>query len=312
MVKVFLIGVVFYILIGRFAYAEKNPLQWLAQMDLAYHNNNFSLSITHLQRNRVQSFLFEHGIVESKQVVYVKSLTGPISYSYRIDNLVTYIDPEVQPYSVHANTIAVPSPSFFINKQAAIERNYNVSLAGKGRVAGRVTQLVRLKAKDKNRFNYVLWLDIETALLLRYDSFDLQNNLIEQMQVIQAQWSPQASNKLTELVAADIPSLKMAPAGDVETRWKFNWLPQDYQIIATDSHRLLTTTQPVDYLMLSDGLSEVSVYIARAGEVSFPERLITQGGTAVARHRQGSVDITVVGKIPLDTATKIARSITLK
>jgi len=312
LVKVLWVGVVFYALFGRFAYAENNPLQWLAQMNQAYHQNNFSLSITHLQRNHVQSFLFEHGIVDDEQVVYIKSLTGPVSHSYRINNLVTYIDPEIQPYSVHAPIIAIPSPSFFINKLTAIEKNYNVSLAGKGRVAGRVAQLVRLKAKDKDRFNYVLWLDVDTSLLLRYDSFDLQNNLVEQMQVIRAQWTVQPNEKLVELVAADIPSMKMAPAVNVKTRWQFNWLPSQYQIIATDSHRLLSTTEPVDYLMLSDGLSEVSVYIANAGEVEFPERLITQGGMAVARHRQGNVDITVVGKVPLDTATKIARSISLK
>jgi sigma-E factor negative regulatory protein RseB len=304
--------VIVFLLSGGLAHAEKNPLQWLTQMDVAYHQANFSLSVTHLQRNHVQSFLFEHGIVEGAQVVYIKSLTGPISHSYRINNLVTYIDPEVQPYSVQASTIAIPSPSFFVNKQQAIEKSYNVSLAGKGRVAGRITQLVRLKAKDKHRFNYVLWLDVDTGLLLRYDSFDLKNNLVEQMQVIQAQWTTQPSNKLVELLKADIPSMKMAPPLEIKTRWQFNWLPVDYKIVATDTHRLLSTSQPVDYLMLSDGLSEVSVYIAQAGGRAFPERLITLGGVAVARHRQGNVDITVVGKLPLDTATKIARAIALK
>lgn len=293
-------------------YADKNPLQWLEEMNHAYQNSNYSLSIMHLQRNHAQSFLFEHGVIDDDQIVYISSLTGPVSHSYRINNKVTYIDPEIQPYSVEADTIVMASPSLFVNKTDTIVANYHLSLAGKGRVAGRMSQVVRLKSKDKHRFNYVLWFDAENSLLLRYDSYDLDNNLVEQMQVINISLTEQPSEKLVKLLNADISQTTMAPQVNTETQWKFNWLPDGYQLKASDSHRLFTTSQATDYLMLSDGLSEISVYVARAGKIPFPDRVVTQGGVAVARHRESGIDITVVGKVPLETVAKIARSITLK
>lgn len=298
--------------VKKSAIAQKTPLQWLEQMSHAYTDHNFQLSIIHLQRNRIQSFSFEHGVVDNKQVVYIGSLTGAVSHSYRIDDHVTYIDPDTQPYTVKADIIAMPSPSFFINKQQVITDNYTLSLAGKGRVAGRVVQLVRLKSKDQHRFNYVLWLDSQSSLLLRYDSYDLNNNLVEQMQVIKVEVAKQPTKGLTSLVNTKPLPLTILPSENLNSRWQFNWLPQGYQVTATDSHRLTKTAQSVDYLMLSDGLTEISVYVALAGEISFPERIITEGGIAVARHRQSNIDITVVGKAPLETVTKIAHSITLK
>ena len=58
------------------AIAQQTPLQWLEQMSPAYTDHNFQLSIIHLQRNRIQSFSFEHGVVDNKQVVYIGSLRG--------------------------------------------------------------------------------------------------------------------------------------------------------------------------------------------------------------------------------------------
>ena len=294
------------------ALAETTPIQWLEKMNAAYHQSNFSLSIIHLQRNHIQSFSFEHGIVGEDKVVYINSLTGPVSHSYRINNQVTYIDPEIKPYRVESATIVIASPAFFVDKEAAVIANYQLTLGGQGRVAGRAVQLLRLTAKDEHRFNYILWLDVETSLLLRYDSYDLNNNLIEQMQAITFELRDQPDEKLVKLVNSDLKNVVKAPQVSTSTRWQFNWLPSNFSVAASDSHRLFTTTQPVDYILLTDGVSEISVYVARADDVAFPERLITPGGIAVARHRESGIDFTVVGKIPLETAIKISHSMVLK
>lgn len=294
------------------ALAETTPIQWLEKMNVAYHQSNFSLSVVHLQRNHIQSFAFEHGVVGDDNVVYINSLTGPVSHSYRINNQVTYIDSEIKPYRVEANTIIMPSLAFFVDKQAAVVANYNLTLGGQGRVAGRTVQLLRLTAKDQHRFNYRLWLDTETALLLRYDSYDLNNNLVEQVQAITFELRDAPDQKLVKLANSDLKNIIQAPQVSASTRWRFNWLPSNFVVAASDSHRLFTTAQPVDYILLTDGVSEISVYVARAEEVIFPERLITAGGIAVARHRESGIDFTVIGKIPLETAVKISNSMILK
>jgi len=302
-----LVGVI-SLLVSSFAMAEKTPTDWLKNMDLAHQTLNFTLPMVHLEPKSAQTYLFEHGVSHGKQVVYIAALSGPVRHSYRVDNLVTYMEPESRPYTINADKIISPSPAIFVGKTQHILDNYSLTMIEKGRIAGRVTQLIRLKAKDKHRFNYILWLDLETSLLLRYDLFDLNNNLLEQVQAVGLQVSELPSDNILKLSVKQNDETQMMAAVP-QQNWKFSWLPSGFKIQASDSHRIVNTAQAVEYLMLTDGLSQVSVYIAKAGNIELPAKLFTNNGIAMANHRQGQLDITVVGRIPYDTAMKIARSI---
>ena len=94
-----------------------------------------------------------------------------------------------------------------------------------------------------------------------------------------------------------------------QEKWQFSWLPSGFIVQASDSHRVDKSLGAVEYVMLSDGLSQVSVYIAPAGKLEIPPKLITNSGIAMANKRYGEYDVTVVGRIPYDTALKIAHSI---
>jgi len=298
----------FSLLLSTVSYAEKTPLEWLTSMEQAHQQLNYKLPLIHLERNHVQSYAFEHGRVEGQEVAYIASLSGPVRHSYRIDNLVTYVEPEIKPYSIHASQIVGPSPMKFVGKLAQVTENYSITGLGKGRIAGRICQLIRLKSKDDHRFNYILWLDEASSLLLRYDLFDLENNLLEQIQAVGLHISENVSANLVKLkdsTRIDIsPVVKAAPQ-----RWDLSWTPPGYKMQSRDNHRLMVTAESVEYLLLSDGLSEISVYVAQAGELAMPKKAITRNGIAMANHRQGNVDITVVGRIPYQTALKLSRSV---
>ncbi|MDP2560892.1 MucB/RseB C-terminal domain-containing protein [Psychrobium sp. 1_MG-2023] len=291
---------------------EKAPLDWLHNMSAAYKQLNFKLPMIHLERNHVQSYAFEHGVIDGEQVVYVASLSGPVSYSYRVADTVTYVEPDIKPYSVKSSHIIGASPAIFVNKIEHIERNYTITKVGKGRVAGRISQLIRLKSKDKHRFNYILWLDMETSLLLRYDLFDLNNNLLEQVQAVGLHITSEPSDNLMKLKHTKLPDFSIATSQQQQTRWGFSWLPSGFDIKAVDNHRLINTSQPVEYLMLSDGLSQISVYVAKRGEISLPEKVFTKSGIVMANQHLGDREVTVVGRIPYETANKIARAVILK
>ncbi|NRA61477.1 MAG: MucB/RseB C-terminal domain-containing protein [Psychrobium sp.] len=309
MLKRFFVSCILMSVFAPSAHAQdKTAEQWLQTMSESHHQLNYRMPIIHLERDHVKSYVFEHGIVDEQQVLYIASLSGPMHHSYRINDVVTYADAPTKPYSVKSNKIVGPSLAIFVDKTEQISANYSFTLAGKGRVAGRIAQLVRLKSKDKNRFNYILWLDLQTSLLLRYDMYDLNNNLIEQIQAVELQLSDKPSEKLVHLKSKEQPALSVS-AASASSRWKFNWLPAGFTVQAVDSHRLIHTSQPVDYLLLSDGLSQVSVYVAKAGEIALPEQVKTRNGIAIANFRRGNVEMTVVGRIPYTTAQKIAHAI---
>lgn len=296
------------LLVSGLALAEKTPTDWLNDMNLAHQSLNFTLPMVHLEPKSAQTYLFEHGVTNEKQVVYIAALSGPVRHSYRIDNIVTYMEPESRPYSIHSEKIVGPSPAIFVGKTQHILENYSLTMIEKGRIAGRITQLIRLKAKDKHRFNYILWLDLETSLLLRYDLFDLNNNLLEQVQAVGLQISENPSENIIKLGEKPSDETRIMAAMPQEN-WDFSWLPSGFSIQASDLHRVVNTDQAVEYIMLSDGLSQVSVYIAKAGNIELPSKSFTNNGIAMANHRVGSLDITVVGRVPFDTAMKIAHSI---
>lgn len=299
---------VFSLLASTASFAEKTPHQWLESMEVAHQQLNYKLPLIHLERDHVQTYAFEHGRVDGDEVVFIASLSGPVRHSYRVNNVVTYVEPETHPYSILAEKIVGPSPVKFVGKLPEIMQNYSVTALGKGRIAGRICQLIRLKSNDEHRFNFILWLDEQSSLVLRYDLFDLENNLLEQIQAVGLSISENPSENLIKLKNANEVEVNVPPQ-ITDQRWTLSWLPQGYQQQARDSHRLIITEKNVDYMLLSDGLSDVSIYVARAGEVALPEKALTKNGIAMANYRQGNADITVVGRIPYETAMQIARSV---
>lgn len=299
----------FTLLVSGTALAEKTPIDWLNSMNLAHQQLNFTLPMVHLEPKSAQTYLFEHGVSNNKQVVYIAALSGPVRHSYRVNDVVTYIEPGSRPYSINAQQIVGPSPAIFVGKTQHIIDNYSLTMIEKGRIAGRVTQLIRLKAKDKHRFNYILWLDQETSLVLRYDLFDLNNNLIEQVQAVGLQVSDLPSDNISKLSVKPAEETVMVTSVPQE-KWAFNWLPTGFKIQVSDIHRVATSSEAIEYVMISDGLTQVSVYISKANNVELPKKLFTNNGIAMANHRVGALDITAVGRIPYDTAMLIAQSLT--
>lgn len=289
----------------------KSAYQWLVDMNQAFVGLNFKLPMIHLQRNSIQTYSFEHGIVDGRQVVHVDYLSGPARQSYRVDNRVTYVDAEFPPYSVQSPRIVAPIPSKFVGDLASLAQNYRFVLAGQGRVAGRIAQLIRLSARDEHRFSYLLWLDQQSSLLLRYDVLDLNNTVVEQMQALQLHVFDGPTEVVRQLAQQQTEDHALAPVSATDSRWTLTWLPPGFEVVAADRHRLMSTREGVDYLQLSDGLTQVSVYVALAKDQPLPEQVVTAGGTAMANFRQGQLDITVVGKIPANTAIKLSRSLTL-
>ena len=72
---------------------------------------------------------------------------------------------------------------------------------------------------------------------------------------------------------------------------------------------LVGTDQIVDYMMISDGLVDVSIYLA-AAEAPMGDELVRQGATSLLRMlNDHKVEVTVVGEVPVSTAQRIAESL---
>ncbi|GAA4897270.1 MucB/RseB C-terminal domain-containing protein [Ferrimonas pelagia] len=283
--------------------------QWLERMELALNHHNFQLSLVQMQRDQIRAMRYHHGVFDEAQVALLEHLNGPIKSAIRLDDKVVFIEHDVQPYGVRSDRIPGMLPGVFAGGIAKLEPHYRFVEGGRNRVAGRTAQLIRIVSGDPYRFQYRVWLDVESALPLRVDLVDQENSLLEQLLVIELHQFEQASPLLIELRERTWPEVMEAPERQLQQRWRFGWLPAGFEVQHYDQHMLLGLNEPVEYLALSDGLAEFSVYIGLAGRVTLPGNVTAGNGLALASAVHGEVEVVVVGKLPVETLANVAENI---
>jgi sigma-E factor negative regulatory protein RseB len=196
-----------------------------------------------------------------------------------------------------------------------LNNGYDVLLMGRNRVTGRMAQQIRVISKDKSRYQYHLWLDEQTGLLLKLNMYDLKGALLEQIQVTQFAINNEIKNTFANLQVEQLPPIAMTPvASEQPLKWTVSYRPIGMQTVAQNLRRISGTGQPAEYLMLSDGLVDVSIYVTETSDSSQEDVSISTNGTSIVSlsDPDGRLQVSVVGEIPLETANKIANSIVLK
>lgn len=289
---------------------------WLEQLSKSLRELNFTTSFVVVKNNQAEPYHWLHGIGEnSKELEIFSRLNGPRRDILRQGDIVSYIEPEQEPYSIISNHVQSPIPTIFRGDFSELEDNYRFISVGRSRVLGRVAQLVRIVAKDKYRFSYWLWLDQETGLLLKMAILTRQGLLLEQIQFTHIEVSEQLSESLVQFQSTELPEI-IKLNNQQKNRvlaWKVDWLPQGFAVIKSNQHNLNSRNQgedkAVEFMLFSDGLVEISVYVNLSQENFRAPEYASDGATMVFNHIVQGIEVGIVGDIPLATAKKIAESI---
>ena len=289
---------------------------WLEQLSKSLRELNFTTSFVVVKNNQAEPYHWLHGIGEnSKELEIFSRLNGPRRDILRQGDIVSYIEPEQEPYSIISQSVQSPIPTIFRGDFSELEENYRFISVGRSRVLGRVAQLVRIVAKDKYRFSYWLWLDQETGLLLKMAILTRQGLLLEQIQFTHIEVSEQLSESLVQFQSTELPEI-IKLNNQHKNRvlaWKVDWLPQGFAVIKSNQHNLNSHNQAenkaVEFMLFSDGLVEISVYVNLSQENFRSPEYASDGATMVFNHIVQGIEVGIVGDIPLATAKKIAESI---
>ena len=289
---------------------------WLEQLSKSLRELNFTTSFVVVKNNQAEPYHWLHGIGENSQELEIFSrLNGPRRDILRQGDIVSYIEPEQEPYSIISQSVQSPIPTIFRGDFSELEDNYRFISVGRSRVLGRVAQLVRIVAKDKYRFSYWLWLDQETGLLLKMAILTRQGLLLEQIQFTHIEVSEQLSESLVQFQSTELPEI-IKLNNQKKNRvlaWKVDWLPQGFAVIKSNQHNLNSHNQgenkAVEFMLFSDGLVEISVYVNLSQENFRAPEYASDGATMVFNHIVQGIEVGIVGDIPLATAKKIAESI---
>ncbi len=295
---------------------------WLTRLSQSLKQLNFSTSFVVVKNNQAEPYHWFHGVsVNEKsdgnnlhtntQLEILALLNGPRRDILRKGDVVSYIEPELPPYSVVSSQISGPIPAIFSGDISLLEDNYHFVSVGRSRILGRAAQLVRIVPKDQHRFGYWLWLDQKSGLLLKLAVLTRKGKLLEQVQFTHLDITESLSDNLLQLQATELPEVIDVPSNhqNNELVWQVNWLPNGFKQVKANRHRISTTKQAVEFILFTDGLVDISVYVSPSADKHRAAEFAMDGATVVLNQVNNGFEVSVVGKIPSNTAKQIADSV---
>jgi len=290
----------------------------LERLSQSLRQLNFNTSFVVVKNNQAEPYHWLHGFVDNEsngtnniELEILALLNGPRRDILRVNNTVSYIEPEYTPYSISSEQISGPIPTVFGRDISVLESNYHFVSVGKNRVLGRAAQLIRIVPKDAHRFGYWLWLDQQSGLLLKLAVITRKGKLLEQIQFTHLEITDTISENLKQLQATELPKIIDIAAAQENTdlAWQVNWLPNGFEPVKSDRHRINSNKQAVEFMLFNDGLVDVSVYVNPSKEKQRSIEYVSDGATLVLNQVINNIEVSVVGKIPLETAKKIVSSV---
>lgn len=287
----------------------------LEQLSKSLRTRNFSTSFVIIKKNNAEPYHWSHGINENNDELEILSvLNGPHRDIVRKNNTVSYLELGVNPYSIKSSYIASPIPEIFSGDTNRLIENYDLVSLGKSRVLGRAAQGIRIVSKDPHRYEHWLWLDIDSSLLLKLAIVNAQGQVVEQIQFTHLEFEEKISPSLTQLETTDLPSVIEMPESfnSQNHPWELSWLPEGFVETNANTHRIIHTKQPAEFKMFSDGLIDISVYVSLSEDGNRASGYAQDGATVAFNEVVNGLEVSVVGKIPVLTAKKIADAVVFK
>ncbi len=275
------------------------------------------------------TFIYRHrGNLEALRVVHKVSeegvrerlyaLTGPAREIVRDNEKVSCYLPDDREVVIDRLQLQNPLNGAVPKDVDGLLPHYRLDLIGDGRVAGREAVQIGVWPRDEYRYGYRFWVDRATGLLLRSDLMSGEGEPIEQLMFTEllapAEISDAALQPSVEGYDFSWRRLEEGPTATVPTQpsaWAVEELPAGFELAVHEMRRLPGSDEPVEHLLFSDGLTNVSVYIEKINpEESFSGHsrvgAVSAYGKAVDTHQ-----VTAVGEVPQITVETIAEAVRL-
>ena len=302
----------------------------LQRMNDAFVNLSYDGLFSYFNGGELASLRVVHKVVDGVQRERLVHLNGaPREIVRHGDDVSCIVMPGDDLIMLENSIPAGPFARAFLGQFDRIADTYMVGEYGEGRVAGRLATRVAISPKDNHRYGYRLWLDQETALLLRSELVDHEGNKLEIFMFSQLRFGDAVLDSDLEpedAQGAMISHLTLQPANkqvltapveaDTSMRWATRWLPAGFKMATADLRRKPASGQNVRSLMYTDGLAAFSIFIEPMPERGAASMVSQNGATVAVTHRvdgkTGYFLVTLVGEIPIATAQEIIASVHLK
>jgi sigma-E factor negative regulatory protein RseB len=295
----------------------------LKKIQTAAQKLNYSGTFVYQQANQVRTSRITHVLEGRNELEKLEVLDGkPREYLRNNDEIICYV-PESRTLLVEKRVTRDVFPAILAANPADLAAYYEIRPGEGGRVAGFDTQSVILVPKDDLRYGYKLWAERSTGLLLRAQTLDDKNGVVEQISFTQI-----AIGKIDKnLVHPSIASTKGWRVENAVMRqvdlsnWHVKWVPPGFKKVQevrrllsdvpADGHAGKPAQWEISQIVYSDGLAAISIFIEPVSP-GRQEGSLQQGAMNIVGKRQGDFWLTIVGEIPSAAIRQVANSIEYK
>lgn len=296
--------------------AADDPNQWLTRMTQAVETTSYEGTVIRISNGRAEALKVVHtiqdGVVREKLV----SQEGDGLEIIRNGNEVHCILPDSKSVLVEEWNDQSTLFSTLPSSEIRFGSEYDVAIVREDRVAGHKTVLIAIRPHDEFRFGHRVWLDIGTGFPLQTQLIDEDGYALEQVKFAEITLNKEIhaadlapSYSIANFKWYDQPRRTVTPVSDA--MWTTDDLPPGYQALSTHTEKLSSGDGQVTHMLFSDGLANVSVFIA-----------VHDGNEFAARSKVGASNsyslvvgdqrVTVVGEVPAVTVERMALSTRLR
>ncbi len=296
------------------------PAQWLEKMAAALQSTSFRGRSIYLSGDQLTTVEILRGVINGEAWERVVHLSGEPAEILRKGERIACLHPEgvselkdtrlVPDIASAAMTFASDLPERWNTTQ------YRLHEGPEERVAGRQAKRIDIIPADRFRYGLHLWLDKDTALLLKSVIVDQRGRALDMFEFVsievglplkEADFEP--ANGLQWLSS----SSSNAEEAKLNSDWRLGWLPAGFK---PSSHVLRPLSSAIFAQSYSDGVAAFTLFVEPIEEGDEMEGSRQHGATVAVSYRAPAPHdkwrVTVVGEIPLETAMQVASSIQRK
>lgn len=198
--------------------------------------------------------------------------------------------------------------------QPQMDQVYSLDLGGQDMIAGRSCQIVVARPNDRLRYLQRYCIDIETGMLLKYALVDRSHTAVEKLVFTSldiAPVTPKMQESMQPMLALAAPSPSVDTAvGAKNSGWLFDSLPAGFRQTQQLTQQDVVGNQPVKQIILTDGMSSVSVFIAPQGHANTLNSLeFSTGAMNIYTVEIDQYIVTLVGEVPVEALKHISEGL---
>jgi sigma-E factor negative regulatory protein RseB len=289
---------------------------WIERMNKAVEQLNYRGTFVHMHGGIAETLHIVHGFDSGRVSERLLSMDGAGREIIRSGNEVKCIFPDKQMVLLEPTRELSPLASSLPSYSEELEPHYEFRLIKSVRVAQRMTQVIGITPRDRFRYGYRLWLDETTAMPLKTQMRDENDQLIEQIlftdfEILDEVPADALLATIDTQGFTEFQGSKHTSLPGPELKWEAAVVPPGFRLSAAKRSWLAGSEYPVDHLVYSDGLATVSVFIEDPkAKAEVHDGFSTVGSINAFSLTLDGRQVTAVGEVPRQTVQTIATSLT--